>query len=173
VIDPKVRPFAGARHVGEELELPDCAGPLALDAAARQPRLGARALDQFGADFHDVRRDGFQEARPLLEAGFAVGLNAVQANAQARSTSAAPANAKAGSNNSPVAGLTARNDLSPPDTRCAPIRIGEPWHPLQPARRSTSPVPSRYPYLRVSGMISEAASPMATIPATYQANHCS
>jgi len=74
VIDPKVRPFAGARHVGEELELPDCAGPLALDAAARQPGLGARALDQFGADLHDVRRDGFQEARPLLEAGFAVGL---------------------------------------------------------------------------------------------------
>jgi hypothetical protein len=50
---------------------------------------------------------------------------------------------------------------------------GEPWHPLQPARRSTSPVPSRYPYFRVSGMISEAASPTATIPATYQANHCS
>src|SRR2546421_147742 len=64
-------------------------------------------------------------------------------------------------------------ELEPPDSRCAPIRIGEPWHPLQPARRSTSPVPSRYPYLRVSGMISEAASPMATIPATYQANHCS
>jgi hypothetical protein len=37
MIDPKVRPFAGAHHVGEELELPDCAGPLALVAAARQP----------------------------------------------------------------------------------------------------------------------------------------
>ena len=41
------------------------------------------------------------------------------------------------------------------------------------AHRSIWPVPSRYPYLRVSGMISEAASPIATIPATYHANHCS
>jgi len=41
------------------------------------------------------------------------------------------------------------------------------------AHRSIWPIPSRYPYLRVSGMISEAASPIATIPATYHANHCS
>ena len=41
------------------------------------------------------------------------------------------------------------------------------------AHRSIWPVPSRYPYLRVSGMISDAASPIATIPATYHANHCS
>src|SRR6266576_2522256 len=41
------------------------------------------------------------------------------------------------------------------------------------AQRSICPVPSRYPYLRVSGMIRDAASPIATIPATYHANHCS
>jgi hypothetical protein len=28
------------------------------------------------------------------------------------------------------------------------------------------------PYLRVSGIISDAASPMATMPDKYQANHC-
>jgi hypothetical protein len=38
-------------------------------------------------------------------------------------------------------------------------------------RRSTCPSPSRYPCLRVSGMSSDAASPIATIAATYQANH--
>jgi hypothetical protein len=37
-------------------------------------------------------------------------------------------------------------------------------------QRSTSPVPARYPYLRVSGIFSDATSPIATIPATYQAN---
>src|SRR5262249_16387599 len=37
-------------------------------------------------------------------------------------------------------------------------------------RRSTCPEPSRYPYLRVSGIMIEATNPMATTPATYQKN---
>ena len=47
------------------------------------------------------------------------------------------------------------------------------WPKPSMAQRSICPVPSRYPYLRVSGMISDAASPIATMPATYHANHCS
>ena len=73
-VDAQVEPFAPADHVGEQLQLADRSAALALDAGARQPGLGGGALHERIAQVHDVGGDGFEEARPLLKAGLAIGV---------------------------------------------------------------------------------------------------
>ena len=122
-VDAQVQPFAPAHHVGEQLELADRSAALALDAGARQPGLGAGALDERVAEIQDVGRDGLEEARPLVQAGLAIGVERVPGQRAGSLHLLGPANAKAGSIASPVAGLIARNDRSRPGTRCAPIKM--------------------------------------------------
>ena len=76
-VDAQIEPFAPANHVGEQLELADRSGALALDARAWEPGLGAGAFDERVAKIHDVGRDRLEKARPLLQAGLAIGVEGV------------------------------------------------------------------------------------------------
>ena len=46
VVDTQIQPFTPANHVGEEFELADRSGALALDASPWEPGLGARPVDE-------------------------------------------------------------------------------------------------------------------------------
>ncbi len=74
IVDPHVQPFAGPYHAGEGAQLGAGAATFALDARLGQATFSHGAVDQGIAQRFDLRGDGFEELCPLLERGFAVGI---------------------------------------------------------------------------------------------------
>src|SRR5690606_20361649 len=73
-IDAQREPGASANDPGEEPQLVDRSRELAFQALSRQRRLGHGAPDQLVAHVahtREVVRDGFEQARTLLEGSFA------------------------------------------------------------------------------------------------------